>query len=284
CQTCGAVIAIVSSLKLNKPVEKICIAEVKKNGIASDLYLGVRAAPILLSGHRFVLLFMQDLSAQQKLATLQRVFFHDLTNILTALLGYSEILALNSSGETLKTASIINKSAQNLYKEVVLQRILAHGELGDFQYSKENIPVSSILTETCDGLRLHPSANNKSLSVIPAGSDKAISSDRYIIIKILTNMLINALEASDEGDEVQIWAEYPQQDEIMFAVWNKKVIEESLKQRIFQKNFSTKNMKGRGLGTYSMKLFGEEILGGKVYFISQEETGTTFYLKLCRNN
>jgi sensor histidine kinase regulating citrate/malate metabolism len=46
--------------------------------------------------------------------------------------------------------------------------------------------------------------------------------------------------------------------------------------RIFQRNFSTKAQAGRGVGTYSMKLFGEKILGGKVSFTSSREDGTVF--------
>jgi sensor histidine kinase regulating citrate/malate metabolism len=46
--------------------------------------------------------------------------------------------------------------------------------------------------------------------------------------------------------------------------------------RLFQRNFSTKSEAGRGIGTYSMKLFGEKVLGGKVSFTSSEEDGTLF--------
>ncbi|MDR3555950.1 MAG: ATP-binding protein [Syntrophobacteraceae bacterium] len=37
---------------------------------------------------------------------------------------------------------------------------------------------------------------------------------------------------------------------------------------------------GRGLGAYSMKLFGEDILGGKVGFTSSEVDGTVFRFSL----
>jgi hypothetical protein len=37
---------------------------------------------------------------------------------------------------------------------------------------------------------------------------------------------------------------------------------------------------GRGLGTYSMKLHGEDFLGGKVDFISAEKEGTVFRFSL----
>jgi sensor histidine kinase regulating citrate/malate metabolism len=54
--------------------------------------------------------------------------------------------------------------------------------------------------------------------------------------------------------------------------------------RIFQRNYSTKSDSGRGLGTYSMKLFGETYLGGKVDFTSSESEGTTFHLRLPKGN
>ncbi len=280
CRTCGAVIAIVSSLDLNQLVEKICIVEVKENGKTNNLYLGVRAVPIVLSDHRFVLLFLQDLSAQQELATLERVFFHDINNTLTALLGYSEILTLECSGDALETARIVKNSAMNLCREVALQRMISHGELGEFKYAKEKISVNSVIIEICDSIKLHPSANKRTLSGLPVNPDKIISSDRHLILKILTNMLLNALEASPEGATVKIWAESTPHNETVFAVWNKAVIHEDVKHRLFQKNFSTKKKTGRGLGTYSMKLFGEEILKGKVSFFSEAGRGTTFYLKL----
>lgn len=280
CRTCGAVIAIVSSLELNKPVEKICIAEIQREKKTTNLYLGVRAAPIELSNRRFILLFLQDLSAQQELATLERIFFHDVNNILTSLLGYSEILTLECSGAALKTALIVNNSAKNLCREVAIQRFISHGELGEFECNKENISVNSIIEDTCTALKQHPSALKKIISSQPLVPDKIISSDQYLIVKILTNMLLNALEASDEGDSVKIWTESTPKNETVFSVWNNTVISDDLKQRLFQKNFSTKKKKGRGLGTYSMKLFGEEILKGEVYFSSEKENGTTFYLKL----
>jgi len=40
---------------------------------------------------------------------------------------------------------------------------------------------------------------------------------------------------------------------------------------------------GRGLGTFSMKLFGEEFLGAKVNFKTSELEGTVFSLRLNIN-
>ncbi|MGL1931170.1 MAG: HAMP domain-containing histidine kinase [Desulfotalea sp.] len=280
CRTCGAVIAIVSCLELDEPVEKICVAKVYKDGNSHNLYLGVRAAPIILSGSRFVLLFLQDLSAQQEIATLERVFFHDVNNMLTSLMGYSELLTLNCEGETLENALCVKRSANSLCREVALQRIISQGELSEFEHVEKEISVNSIVIEICNSLKHHPVGQEKTLSVFLLDQDKTIVSDQYLIEKILINMILNAFEASCEGETVKVSAEILSQEEIVFAVWNNAVIHDDVKQRLFQKNFSTKNKKGRGLGTYSMKLFGEEILKGQVYFSSEEGKGTTFNLKI----
>jgi sensor histidine kinase regulating citrate/malate metabolism len=53
--------------------------------------------------------------------------------------------------------------------------------------------------------------------------------------------------------------------------------------QLFQRSFSTKG-RGRGIGTYSIKLLTEKYLRGKVDFISNEGTGTTFNLYFPKNN
>ena len=65
----------------------------------------------------------------------------------------------------------------------------------------------------------------------------------------------------------------------VFSVNNPGVIPDDVGLQIFQRSFSTKGH-GRGLGTYSMKLFGENYLNGKVYFQSDDKKGTTFTIEL----
>jgi sensor histidine kinase regulating citrate/malate metabolism len=63
-------------------------------------------------------------------------------------------------------------------------------------------------------------------------------------------------------------------------VRNTGTIPADVARRIFQRHFSTKDGQGRGLGTYAMKLFGEEFLDGSVDFSSTAEDGTVFTLTL----
>jgi len=86
---------------------------------------------------------------------------------------------------------------------------------------------------------------------------------------------IKRLEASPTNGKVKFWIE-DEEDFVSFCVWNKAFIPQSVAPRIFQRNFSTKEQDGRGIGTYSMKLFGEKILNGRVSFTTSETDGTIF--------
>jgi sensor histidine kinase regulating citrate/malate metabolism len=64
-----------------------------------------------------------------------------------------------------------------------------------------------------------------------------------------------------------------------FRVTNPGEMPPRAARHIFERGFSTKKGHGRGLGTWSMKLLGEGILGGAVGFYSADET-TVFWLSL----
>jgi len=81
CSTCGAAIAIVSSLGQDKPVEKICALSANRGGKEVDIVLLVKSHPIKIDNKKFLLLFLQDISQQQQRAALERTFFHDVNTI-----------------------------------------------------------------------------------------------------------------------------------------------------------------------------------------------------------
>ena len=92
-------------------------------------------------------------------------------------------------------------------------------------------------------------------------------------------MVKNALEATPEGGVVKAWVEQrPEGCEL--RVWNAGAIARDTAIQIFKRSFTTKAGRGRGLGTFSMKLFGERYLGGVVGFTSTEDKGTTFFIRL----
>jgi sensor histidine kinase regulating citrate/malate metabolism len=91
-------------------------------------------------------------------------------------------------------------------------------------------------------------------------------------------MTKNALEASKPGDKITLSSSVSGKG-VVLSVNNPGVIPEDIKLQIFKRSFSTKGT-GRGIGTYSMKLFGENYLHGKIKVESNDWTGTTFFLEL----
>jgi signal transduction histidine kinase len=106
----------------------------------------------------------------------------------------------------------------------------------------------------------------------------SLKTDSALLKRILLNMAKNAAEAVEDHGIITIGC-HTNGTTASFSVNNKGVIPEDVRYQVFQRSFSTKGH-GRGLGTYSMKLFGENYLHGKVYFHSCEPTGTTFYIEL----
>jgi len=139
--------------------------------------------------------------------------------------------------------------------------------------------VSNVVNELKAMLSNHPASQEKTFSIPMSIPKIKISSDITLVKRTLVNMVINAFEATPPGGAIRVWVEQTDKD-VSFYVWNNQAIPAEQGLRIFQRNYSTKSSSGRGLGTYSMKLFGETYLGGEVDFVSSELEGTTFHLSL----
>jgi len=173
----------------------------------------------------------------------------------------------------------MNHLSTRLAKESAMQRVLSQTIKGAYQPVLEEVSLEQIFLELNVIFINHPSAKGKQFNYPRENLDRTINTDLFLLIRILTNMVTNALEAVGEGDEIKLWVEQ-EEDNLKFCVWNKTAIPEDVSLRIFQRHFSTKQKIGRGIGTYSMKLFGEQYLKGNVDFTTSASEGTVFYLRL----
>lgn len=278
CASCGAAIAIVSCLCTDQPVERKCIATVIRNNKTTDLCMMVRACRILFEGRPLILLFLQDSTAAQRWAAIERIFFHDICNLITGLKGAAEVMLLGDKTDPGMLDSILRLSSR-LAREVSAQRALVNEDLADYRIEPRKIPVTDIVRELQTLFNDHPIAKGKRFTVPQMFPVESILTDKSLLLRVLSNMVTNALEATEEGGEVRFWIEQTA-DWVRFCVRNSGVIPSPLTLRVFQRNFTTKQEPGRGLGTYAMKLFGEQFLGGKVDFVSSEPEGTVFRLSL----
>lgn len=278
CSTCGAAIAITTSLAKDEAVERMCALHVQRGDQEHDLYLSVRACPIRISGQRFLLLFMQDVSRDQELEALQRIFFHDVNNLLSGLLGGAEVLE-EGTEDAKEVAHEVAVLARRLHREMVVQRALTSGNRFDFRTRPERTTLAHVVADLEQIFAHHPVATGLKLG-FTADSYGEVAVDVPLLLRVLANMITNACEASQPGQEVRVVARLVDPSTASWSVWNPGAIPEAVQRRVFQRNFSTKSGGGRGLGTYSMKLLGETFLRGRVRFTSSPDAGTTFELQL----
>lgn len=280
CATCGAVIAMMAALSSNTPQQRQCVATVRKNDKAMDFYFVIHCSPVEVGDTRYLLLFLQDVTVSQNRATLENMFFHDVQNMIGALTLNTQLLtSLPGAEDRQASQERIVQIATHLAKEVEMQRVLVRDEAQAYCLDFTEVALAEVVQDVREMATYHPAASGKRLTLpIPLGDTRVVT-DVNLLRRVLTNMLLNAFEATRPGHTVKLTVT-DQENEVVFEIWNEIPIPESIALRVFQRNFSTKEGSGRGLGTYTMKLFGETYLGGQVSFVSSPTVGTVFRFRL----
>jgi signal transduction histidine kinase len=272
-------VALVTALAEETPAESLCVARVRRGDREVDAAFQVRASPITLEDEPYVLLFLQDVTGPRRWAELERAFYHDISNLVQSVGALAWSLDSIASGQLGDATTQLRRLVDRLCSEVATQRVLSRGQPGGYRTTRERVRISNLLRELQDILGRHPAAQQKHLDLPDQLPRQQIKTDPALLLRVLTNMLLNALEATAPDGTVRLWLEGDEAS-LTFCVWNRQVMSEPVALRVFQRHFTTKGGAGRGVGTFSMKLFGEEYLGGTVSFTSVEPQGTTFRVRL----
>jgi signal transduction histidine kinase len=280
CRNCGLAISMVTSLESKLPQEKTCALTVNSVREKEDFYFKVKATPMVVAENDFLLISMQDITRLQHLQALEKVFQHDIANIATAIAGLTDYAQDCEPEDLPLLIQTLSNSARRLVDEIKLQRELSEkSAILNYQLNLESTNIEQVFDETIDCISGHPSLKGKKLRKPEIFPEKTFLTDRYLLEKVLHNMLINAFEATDAGRAVRFWIDSGKH-QVTFCVWNHKPINEAVRSRIFQRNYTTKNEAGHGQGTFSMKHFGEQLLGGKIAFETSATKGTVFRFSL----
>jgi signal transduction histidine kinase len=284
CSTCGAAVAIVACMAGDSPVQRICALSAERGGRPVDFFFKVQASRLQLGDDRFILLFLEDITRLQQFETLENVFFHDINNTLSSLVAASELLMTATAGEAAKLVPAVRRLSYRMAQEIAMQRYLVRQNVADCPLNKRQLQIDEVIGDVREMMNYHPAARDRNLDIDIAGGARELETDPAILLRVLSNMLINAFEATQGSQAVRLRVECLNTESptgrMLFSVWNQGHIADDVSPRIFQRNYSTKQEIGRGLGTYSMKLFGEKILGGEVSFETDPVRGTIFRFSL----
>lgn len=278
CAACGAVISILASQRLHEPSVKECLMSVIRDGKHESREFMVRSTPIILDDTPLTIFVVHDISAAKRRDALENVFIHDLNNLLTGLHGWSEILSRRPQDAVSIAEKIVNLST-HLTQEVQNQRLLLQAERGELKVTFEPVDIEKIMECMRSFFSGYPQDDVSRLDIITTHGGNIIESSPPLLIRVLANMVKNAMEAVPPPARVKIWFEF-RDERPCFVVHNPGEIPYEIALQIFKRSFSTKSAQGRGLGTYSMKLFGEQYLGGEIGFSTDMSNGTSFFIIL----
>ena len=274
CRTCGAVNAILSSQAQTADLKECRILQANR-GDALDFL--VRATPLALDGELYTIFAITDISHEKRRQALESIFFHDLMNTATGL----EILAkLLTTGEPELIDKIRGQMARGvglLLEQIRAQRDLTTAESGELEVHCDTVTSRTILESVIGFWRECSTPQTHDLVLDPESPDVRFTSDPTLLVRILHNMVKNAVEASPDGATITVGCTNSDRH-VELWVHNPTVMPDDARAQVFQRSFSTKGI-GRGLGTYSMKLLGERYLKAKVSFASSPAEGTRFWIR-----
>lgn len=275
CRVCGAVKAILAAQKEQAAVKE-CVITCQGGRV---LELRVWTSPIRRGAEPFTIFSAVDISDENRRKSLERTFFHDISNTVAAISGTVELLMdeVEATAEADEIETLFFAS-QWLLDEIRSHKKLLEAESGELQPQTMEISALETLRQCLLLYTRNKSTHGRRLGLSPDARDAVVETDPVLLRRILINMIKNGLEATPEGGRVDARCA-PLDDAVVFSVSNPGFIPEPVQLGIFQRTFSTKGP-GRGVGTYSMKLFAESYLNGTVRFTTSPSAGTTFTLSL----
>jgi len=275
CRFCGAVLTLLASQMKGEVVTGECRLSRKVGGRMEAVDLKIRATPLEINGRTVTAFVLHDVSALKRRDVLEQVLFHDLSNTIGGIEGWSALL---QEVDTSKAAQHIVTLSRHLRSEVQYHQTLARAERNELVVEPRRCEVSEVLRDLRGFFPHHEQSSERHLEFAEPDQPREVETDPVILRRVLINMVKNALEASPASALVHVSTEMRGR-RMAFVVHNTGVVPSDVRPHIFERSFSTKGP-GRGIGCYTMKLLGETYLGGEVGFASEPSTGTRFWILL----
>ncbi len=212
---------------------------------------------------------------RQRLAVLNRVLRHDLRNDVTAITGYSELIA-DGRPEPSEIAERITETAQNLAATGEKARAVEH-LMSEPRTSDAGVELASVVENVADRFReTHPGA-----TVRTAVPDVVLDLNESILDRILAQLVENAIEHHDGDPIVEITATVDPERAHPLAV---SVADDGpgipeRERAVITEGRASPLQRGSGLGLWVVS-WGVSRLGGVVEFTKNDPRGSVVTVRL----
>ena len=255
-----------------------------------DIYTGIFLYLLMIflvmrgAKNAYIAQYKQAKKADQLKSSFLANMSHEIRTPLNAIVGFSNILADENLTEEEKKqySAIINGSNESLLRLVndILDVSMIESDQLNLVINKCNVTNLIDNMEKTYQLRLSSTNNNISIVNASESGNVSLSTDCARLQQVMVNLLDNAVKYTEEG---KIEFGYTvEENEIKFYVRDTGIgIKEAHLNFLFDRFYKieddkSKLFRGTGIGLYlSKKLV--NMLGGKIWVISEFGKGSTFY-------
>jgi NtrC-family two-component system sensor histidine kinase KinB len=218
---------------------------------------------------------------------LTHMIIHDLRNPLGSIMSILQLIrtSFDEHDETLpvmKLLSVAMRSGQKLHRLIDSLLDLGRLEAGETELNKKLVSPESLAEEAIEQIQPSTVSREQTMEArVPQGLPQ-LAADSDLILRVLTNLLENAVKFTPRGGHITLSIEEAGED-LLFAVSDTgRGIPPESRQRVFDRFARLENsegIKGTGLGLAFCKL-AVESHGGRIWVESVVGQGATFYFTL----
>lgn len=270
--------------------------------IFSSVVLSALCILMLIYIHLLSKKKINETTQAQKLQTLGQLsgaIAHDFNNILTAVIGYSDILISNEP-QIGKSEELYHIKSNALRGAKLIKQLLSHVKEPADKH-EISISIDSFFSDLAPYFSQLLGANHK-LTIKHKDKSAIVVADPIQLERVVTNLITNARDAMPSGGEININTSLenisntltksgyinpinnnlPQGEFVQILITdNGHGIPKKVLKKIFEPFFSTKKNTGTGLGLATVAQIIND-LGGYIFIKSKENIGTSFMILLSR--
>ena len=216
----------------------------------------------------------------------QNLMVHDLRNPINNIISISEmLLKRDQSSENSRWIELIHQLAQRLERQVRSTADLAKMEAGKYTPKTVCFDVLTLIHQVIRAASSDAARKGLKIKVIHQGqpleeqnSTLLLEADQFYIEQMITNLLVNAIEASPPEKELSI--DITTESSLRIRMTNAGTIPREIRGHLFDKNVTQGKREGQGLGTHIARLIAQQHGGDIAFETSDERNQTTFTITL----